>query len=78
LRERGYSVIDIRSVPVRIEQASVRYFFPRDRAPAEALHDALGDVLRDRGFSAGDLKSMTGYQPSPRRGTIEVWVPVGS
>lgn len=77
LREQGFTVADIRAVPLRIDTASVRYFYPGDRAKAEALHDALGSALRGRGFSAGDLKSMTGYDPAPRRGTLEVWVPAG-
>lgn len=77
LRERGFAVADIRAVPGRIETASVRYFHSGDRGDAEALHDALGVALRGRGFSAGDLKSMTDYRPAPRRGTIEVWVPAG-
>jgi|GEM_PF-2596862 len=75
LRERGFSVVDIRGVASSIETASVRYFYPADRADAEALHDALGAALRGRGYSAGDLKTMTGFRPLPRRGTIEVWVP---
>ncbi len=77
LRDRGFTIADIRAVPNQIETASVRYFFADDRAQAEALQDALGAVLRPRGFSGGDLKSMTGYRPSPRRGTLEVWVPAG-
>lgn len=76
LRAEGFIVADIRAVPMRIETASVRYFYDADRGNAEALHDALGGVLRPRGFSAGDLKSMTGYDPAPRRGTLEVWVPI--
>lgn len=75
LRDRGFTVVDIRAVPSRIETASVRYFFLDDRAQAEALQDALGSILRSRGFSGGDLKAMTDYRPAPRRGTIEVWVP---
>jgi outer membrane biosynthesis protein TonB len=77
LREQGFTVVDIRAVPMSIETASVRYFYSADRANAEALHDALGAVLRPRGFSAGDLKSMTDYADLPRRGTLEVWVPAG-
>jgi hypothetical protein len=77
LRERGFTIADIRAVPSRIATASVRYFYLDDRAEAEALQDALGAVLRSRGYSAGDLKAMTGYKPSPRRGTLEVWVPAG-
>lgn len=78
LRAQGFAVADIRAVPIRIETASVRYFHPGDRANAEALHDALGGALRGRGFSAGDLKSMNDYDPSPRPGTLEVWVPSDS
>jgi len=55
----------------------VRYFHNGDRAAAEALHDVLGGALRPRGYSAGDLKSMTGYADLPQRGTLEVWVPAG-
>ena len=77
LREQGFTVVDIRAVPMPIETASVRYFYSADRANAEALHDALGTVMRPRGFSAGDLKSMTDYADLPRRGTLEVWVPAG-
>lgn len=75
LRAQGFAVADIRAVPVRIDTASVRYFHAGDRATAEALHDAVGNALRGRGFSAGDLKSMAGYDPAPQRGTFEVWVP---
>ena len=75
LRAQGFAVADIRAVPIRIATASVRYFHAGDRANAEALHDALGSALRGRGFSAGDLKSMAGYDPAPQRGTLEVWVP---
>ena len=77
LRGQGYTVADLRAIPESIATASVRYFFAADRADAEALHDALGAALRGRGFSAGDLKSMAGYDPAPRRGTLEVWVPAG-
>lgn len=77
LAAHGYEVIDIRAFPGRIVRPSTRYFFAADRAETEALNPLVEQLLQAQGMGqASQIMALTNHMPPPRRGTIEVWVPV--
>lgn len=66
LEETGYTVADIRGVPVHVGRASTRFFFREDQDAAITLNRRIGNAR---------LIDMTDYPRPPRRGTLEVWLP---
>lgn len=67
LREAGFEVSDLRSVPSTPSQRVVRYFHSEDAAAAARLAGRLG-----RGWSIQDFR---GYEPAPASQTLEIWLP---
>ncbi|MEK0082031.1 hypothetical protein [Benzoatithermus flavus] len=78
LQRRGADSVQL--VPVRfpIGTASVRYFYPEDRLTAERLlQGARNELATDGRPAPGEPTDFTRFRPSPRPGTIEVWLPGG-
>lgn len=77
LQQRGANVVIVRPVPFGIRGLSVRYFHSTDRPGAAAV---LGDVAALGGGRAATARpaDFTGFQPAPRPGTIEIWLPGGA
>jgi hypothetical protein len=73
LQERGTRTVIIRQVPFGVRGVSVRYFHDADRAPAAR---AL-EVTQQMFGGAAAPSDFTTFQPAPRPGTIEVWLPGG-
>ncbi|WP_108257680.1 c-type cytochrome [Mangrovicoccus ximenensis] len=69
LRRAGAGEVEIREVGFAVRKPSVRYFRPGDRAMAAATCGLAFGPCR------GALGDFTGYRPSPRRGTVEIWLP---
>lgn len=76
LQQRGASVVIVRPVPFGIRGLSVRFFHEADRAAAAAV---LGDVASFGGSRSGPVRptDFTAFEPAPRPGTIEIWLPGG-
>ena len=66
LREGGFEVPDLRSVPAVPSQRVVRYFHAEDAAAAARVAGRLG-----RGWAIQDFR---GYEPALDP-ALEVWVP---
>jgi hypothetical protein len=76
LRDMGFAVADIRTVDLRIEKVSVRYFFGADREDSEHLVEAVERFLDDaQSQSPQRATDFTHYTPKPRPGNVEVWLP---
>jgi hypothetical protein len=81
LAERGHGVADIRQVAYAVGTPRVRFFFARDRAPAEVVAEDVGAWLAAAGRdgAAGEqaavvVQDFTGYPAPPSPGNIEVWL----
>jgi hypothetical protein len=76
LAARGFDVVDLRPVDVRMRQPTIRYFEPRLRREAEHLAEVVTGLLRDQGFETGKVRvqDFTFYEPKPRRNAIELWL----
>ncbi|MCG7361090.1 hypothetical protein MHZ93_07475 [Roseomonas sp. ACRSG] len=59
--------VEFRTLRTTLNFASVRYFHERDKAAAEQLAKRLGPTWR--------VQDLTRYRPSPRLGSLEVWLP---
>jgi hypothetical protein len=76
LRTHGFPIAELRPVDLRINQASVRYFFDGDRARSQALEREVDAFVRQAGLAPrSELLPMRYYEPKPRPGTLEVWLP---
>jgi hypothetical protein len=76
LRARGFRIAELRPVDLRINQASVRYFFDGDRTRSQALEREVDTFVREAGLAPrSELLPMRYYEPKPRPGTLEVWLP---
>jgi hypothetical protein len=76
LRTRGFQVAEVRPVDLRINQASVRYYFDGDRVRSQALEREVDAFVREAGLAQrSELLPMRYVDPKPRPGTLEVWLP---
>jgi hypothetical protein len=76
LRSQGFTVADIRPVDFAIGKPSVRYFFEQDHDGSERLVEALGRYFKRAPFLAPEHASdFTHFEPKPRPGNVEVWLP---
>jgi hypothetical protein len=73
LQTRGFAVVDIRLVEVEIEQPSVRYFFPGDRADSRRLVDVIDTLVPHQ--APDKATDFSHFSPKPRPGTVELWLP---
>ena len=73
LQTRGFPIVDIRLVEFEIDQPSVRYFFPGDRAVSRGLVDVIGTL--DPHLAPDKASDFSHFSPKPRPGTVEVWLP---
>ncbi len=64
LRSTGYPLEKPRRVGFTVSRTNLRYFHPEDRQAAELLAAAVGGKVRD----------FTNFRPSPKPGTIEIWL----
>lgn len=65
--------IELQGVQARVSRANLRYFHPGDRPLAERV----GALLRSEAPEAMGtvtVRDFTHFRPSPRRGTVEVWL----
>lgn len=69
LRAAGAGEVEVRIVRFDVETPSVRYFRVGDRTASEAIRHL---AFADRPARVADF---TRYDPAPRPGTIELWVP---
>lgn len=79
LMGEGFAVADIRTVPYRIGSARVRYFFGTDLDGARRILRAAGPLMAESsgGAAPRDPDDFTHYEPKPRPGTVEIWLPGG-
>jgi hypothetical protein len=76
LRRQGFIVADIRPVDFSIGKPSVRYFFADDRSASERLIDELGRFFEETASRPpGQASDFTHFEPKPRPGNVEVWLP---
>ena len=76
LRAAGIGQVEVRSVAFDVATASVRYFHADDQAGAERLVAALAPFLSWHGWAAPRSPiDFTDFQPVPRPGTTEIWLP---
>ncbi len=66
IRAAGVAVRDVVTIDLAITRDRVRYFFPEDRAVAEAVSAGLP--------MATDVQDFTHYVPRPTPGTLELWL----
>lgn len=59
--------VEFRTLRTTLNIAAVRYFHSADKAAAEDLAERLGP--------AWHVQDLTRYRPSPRRGSLEIWLP---
>jgi len=68
LRTRGFQVAEVRPVDLRINQASVRYYFDGDRMRSQALEREVDAFVREAGLaSRSELLPMRYVDPKPGR-----------
>jgi hypothetical protein len=77
LRQRGADVIGMVPVQFPIGRASVRYFHPEDQVAAIRLLGTARDRLAAGGQAPLAPSDFTTFRPSPRPGTLEVWLAGG-
>jgi hypothetical protein len=76
LGDNGLGSVEIRPVPMSIVGATVRFFHAEDRAAAERALAATRPLLTAAGRAAPVTPlDFSDYIPSPRPGTLEIWVP---
>jgi hypothetical protein len=73
LQGAGTRAVIIRQVPFGIRGLSVRYFHDADRVTAARTLEVTRQMLG----GATTPSDFTTFRPSPRPGTIEVWLPGG-
>ena len=66
----GAGSTETRAVADVPRAANIRYFFAQDEGAARDLASMLG-----RGGTSWSVRDFTTYEPKPRAGTIEVWIP---
>ena len=71
LEAAGFSV-EAQAVQFPIAGNSIRYFFPGDRARAEALRVSLERELP--GGAALSVMDFSSFEPKPQEGHLEVWL----
>jgi len=76
LQTRGFPIADIRLVEVEVEQPSVRYFFPDDRADSRRLVDVIDTLLPHQ--APDKVTDFSHFSPKPRPGTVELWLPAAA
>lgn len=69
LRALGAGEVETRPVRYAVEQQSIRYFHAADREVSGTIGDAVG------GGGRATVSDFTFYRPSPRNGTVEIWLP---
>ena len=62
--------IETRQVPATPRTPSIRFYYPEDVGAAWALRAALSNT-----GETWQVSNYTHYQPKPRHGTLEVWLP---
>lgn len=76
LAGHGFGEPELRAVPHNVGTTSIRYFRAADRAAAERLVATARPLLTEAGRAAPSTPiDFTDYQPLPRPGTLEIWVP---
>ena len=78
LRAQGFQVADIRPVDANIRAGSVRFFFPEDRGNSEAVLRSFRQFYDEEGGLGEPPRQpqgLTGYNPKPSFGTVEIWIP---
>lgn len=69
LRALGAGEVETRPVRYAVERQSIRYFHAADREVSGIIGDAVG------GGGRATVSDFTFYRPSPRNGTVEIWLP---
>lgn len=71
LRAVGAGEVETRAVRYPVERQSIRYFHTADREVAGTISDMIGGGGRET------VSDFTYFRPSPRNGTIEIWLRLG-
>lgn len=74
LARRGWHILRLIPVNVRVMRASTRYFYAADAADARALAADLADELDE----PVDPRNFTASATRPGRRTLEIWLPTGT
>lgn len=69
LRILGAAEVETRSVRYPVDRQSIRYFHAADRDVSGIIADSIG------GGGRATVSDFTFYRPTPRNGTIEIWLP---
>lgn len=71
----GYEVAEVRGVDIDIETPSVRYFFDAEAEVGRDLREVLASDALDFHTDEVRLLDLRSFEPRPRAGTLEVWLP---
>ena len=69
LRAVGTGEVETRPVRYAVDRQSIRYFHAADRDVSGAIGDMVG------GGGRATVSDFTFFRPTPRDGTIEIWLP---
>ena len=69
LRTAGTAEVETRPVRYSVERQSIRYFHAADRDVSGVIGDLVG------GGGRATVSDFTFFRPSPRNGTVEIWLP---
>lgn len=67
LRAAGTAEVETRPVRYPVERQSIRYFHAADQDVAGIIGDMVG--------GGATVSDFTHFRPSPRNGTVEIWLP---
>ncbi|WP_217330462.1 hypothetical protein [Paracoccus sp. Z118] len=65
----GTAEVETRPVRYPVERQSIRYFHAADRDVSGLIGDMVG------GGGRATVSDFTHFRPSPRNGTVEIWLP---
>lgn len=69
LRAAGTAEVETRPVSYPVERQSIRYFHAADQEVSGIIGDLVG------GGGRATVSDFTHFRPSPRNGTVEIWLP---
>ncbi|MFC0202367.1 hypothetical protein [Paracoccus rhizosphaerae] len=72
LRAMGTGEVETRPVRYPVDRQSIRYFHAADREVSGVIGDLAGMLGAGGRETVSDF---TYYRPSPRNGTVEIWLP---
>ena len=72
LRAVGTAEVESRAIPYAVDRQSIRYFHAADQDVTGRIADLVGMT---GGGGRETVSDFTTFRPTPRNGTIEIWLP---